>query len=607
MKKLLTALMALATFGAYALDLIPAQNEKGKWGYVDENGKKVISYKYDEAWPFEKGLAMVRKGDSYGMINENAKEVLPVKYDIIERHNSYIFRVAAGGKHKDGVLLDEKYGFVDDSGKELLKPEYDEIGNFADGLAYIKKGQLYGYVNDKIDIVIPCKYNAIGSFTKSGYVWACEGAKFENGSTSSFSGGKYGIFDREGKVIVPVKYKTAGSFIPFVYVPSKETLDKMQFISRTMEEEAGSHYLIRKQIMPHVVFSKLREDAQGFYASNNSDGSKNAVFDLNGRMIVKEGTYNHAFYPTDGMMPIVDKKGRYNFVNVSTGNFLLKQSVYNVWAFQDGVAIINREKDSAELINLEGDPISSTYKEIYPRTDGVYIVKSDADSEYIYYGVINAKGREIVPANYTFIFPPVNGLMASRPKRSNPDKLEPAGYLNTKGEWAIEPQFESIYSFKNDIALVKNADGWGFIDRDGNQVVTCQWASTKIPWPDKNGFHWVSDDESGKAGYMIFDMAQNKVVSTDKYPWNRNFGQDFEGVALAGLDSEHIGIVDTKGNVIIPTVFTFDEVTNAYRYLLDNNKTDWEEFDTYKAKLYSNPKRNKARLNQKIESSLWDY
>ena len=106
---------------------------------------------------------------------------------------------------------------------------------------------------------------------------------------------------------------------------------------------------------------------------------------------------------------------------------------------------------------------------------------------------------------------------------------------------------------------------------------------------------------------MIFDMAQNKVVSTDKYPWNRNFGQDFEGVALAGLDSEHIGIVDTKGNVIIPTVFTFDEVTNAYRYLLDNNKTDWEEFDTYKAKLYSNPKRNKARLNQKIESSLWDY
>ena len=61
--------MALATFGAYALDLIPAQNEKGKWGYVDENGKKVISYKYDEARPFEKGLAMVRKGDSYGMIN----------------------------------------------------------------------------------------------------------------------------------------------------------------------------------------------------------------------------------------------------------------------------------------------------------------------------------------------------------------------------------------------------------------------------------------------------------------------------------------------------------------------------------------------------------
>ena len=139
MNRFFAALLMLCAVGAYAQDLIPDQNKKGKWGFVDENGKKAVDYKYDEANNFVNGLALVRKGDNFGMIDPKGKEIIPIKYDLIEKHNSYIFRVAAGGKHKDGVLMDEKYGFINDAGKVLLNPEYDEIGIFTDGLAYIKK------------------------------------------------------------------------------------------------------------------------------------------------------------------------------------------------------------------------------------------------------------------------------------------------------------------------------------------------------------------------------------------------------------------------------------------------------------------------------------
>lgn len=606
MRIVLTAIMALAAMGVNAIELAPAQNEKGKWGYVDENGQSVIPYKYDEARPFDKGLAMVRKGDSFGMVNESGKEVLPVKFDIIERHNSYIFRVAAGGKHKDGVLFDEKYGFIDDSGKELLKPEYEEIGNFTNGLAYIKKGDKYGYINERIDIVIPCKYNAIGSFNDAGYVWVCEGAKFNKGSETAFTGGKYGILDREGKIVVPVKYKDVGSFIYYVYTPDKNELDKLSKTARTLILEGGSHYLLRKQTIPHTVFSKLY-DAKGFYASNNIDGSKNAVFTLDGEMIVKEGKYQHAFYPTDGMMLVGDKKSMRNYVNLATGELLFKKWIYNAWAFQDGVAVINREKGSAELINLQGDPISNTYKDIYPRKEGIYIVKSNSDPKYLYYGIINSKGREIVKPEYVYIYPPSDGLMACRTKGGNSDEAGPGGYLNTKGEWVVKPVYGPVYSFKNGLALVKGPKGWGYLDYNGNEAVKCRWANTVFDWPGKDGFHWVSDEEGDNVGYMVFDMSKDKVVTTDKYRWVRNFDRDYEGVALAGKDKDHIGVVDTRGHVIIPTEFTFDEVNTAYKYMLATNKTTWEEFDTYKAKLYSNPKRNKARLHHKIESSLWDY
>ena len=60
--------LAVACLGLFvsagAQNLRPQANEKGKFGYVDENGKKVISYKYTEAYRFEEGLAKVKKGDN---------------------------------------------------------------------------------------------------------------------------------------------------------------------------------------------------------------------------------------------------------------------------------------------------------------------------------------------------------------------------------------------------------------------------------------------------------------------------------------------------------------------------------------------------------------
>lgn len=606
MNRFFAALLMLCAVGAYAQDLIPDQNKKGKWGFVDENGKKAVDYKYDEANNFVNGLALVRKGDNFGMIDPNGKEIIPIKYDLIEKHNSYIFRVAAGGKHKDGVLMDEKYGFINDAGKVLLNPEYDEIGIFSDGLAYIKKADKYGYINDQIDVVIPCKYNAIGAYNKQGYVWACEGAGFEKGSTTKFSGGKYGIFDREGKELVPVKYKTVGVFVPYEYHPKKEYLDKLGQHVRTITVESGSHHLLRKNTMPRSVFSKLNENAHGFYASNNSESNKNSVISLDGEIIQKEGKYQTAFYPTDGMMLVIDNKGKYNYINVATGQPLFKKPIALGWAFLDGVAVISRDKNSYELIDTEGNTVSSSYKEIYPRKEGIYIVKSDTDPKYILFGAIDARGKEIIPADHGFVYPPVNGLMACRERDS-----KTAGYVDLRGNWVIEPTYKTAKSFKHGLADVNTDEGWGLINPSGRQIVKPRWKSTKIRGEfGIDGYLWVTDEDNGDKndeGYMILKIDEDRLVSTDKYKWCRNFDRDFDGVAMAGQDDSHIGIIDKQGRVLIPMLFNFDQATVAYKYLLATGKSEWEEFDTYKVRLYSNPKRNKARLHHKIESSLWDY
>lgn len=598
----LTCAIGMSSSFIAAQDLYPDKNEKGKWGYIDNTGKKVIDYKFDEARNFENGKALVRKGDNYGMIGIDSKEIIPIKYNIIERHNDNIYRVAAGGKMQDGVLFNEKYGFVDASGKEILKPEYEEIGLFNNGLAYIKKGNVYGYINDRIESVIPCKYNAVGSFNKDGYVWVCEGASFEKNSTSKFSGGKYGIFDSKGNIIVPVKYKTAGSFIPYVYQPSQETLEKLGTHHKNILQQSGSHHLYRKWTMDRQVFSKLPEDAVGFYASNKSDGYKNAVFNLRGDLLIKDGKYETAFYPTDGMALILDKKNKHNYLNVSTGKMLFKKPIETAWAFEDGVAVVSRDGKGYELIDLEGGSVSSTYKNIFPRKEGVYIVQSDADPQYIYYGVIDPQGREIVTPRQSFIYPAVNGMMACRE-----GDAELSGYRDTKGKWVIEPKFKTAQSFKYGLADVMTEKGWGLIDPTGKEVVKCRWPNSKVRIDGIDGYMWVSDDEGDDAGFMLLKISTDEVVSTEKYKWVRNVGTDFEGIALVGSDKDHIGIFTTEGKLIIPTVFNFNQAMTAYNYLVQTGRSDWEEFDTYRVKLYSNPNRNKAKLTHKIESSLWDY
>ena len=188
---LVAGALSLST-GLCAQNLYPAANDKGKFGYVDENGKKVISYSYKEAYPFEEGMAKVRKGDKYGFINPKGKAIGKIKYTVILPFTGSYCRVAVGGSYKDGILKGEKWGFLNKRGEEILPPEYDEIGEFEDGVAFIRKGDKYGIINENIDIMLEPKQAAVGTFDRFGYCWFAASGKV-NKKTGKLEKGKYGL------------------------------------------------------------------------------------------------------------------------------------------------------------------------------------------------------------------------------------------------------------------------------------------------------------------------------------------------------------------------------------------------------------------------------
>ncbi len=597
MKLYSLALSGLLLIGASpicAQDLIPDQNEKGKWGYVDSAGAKVIDYQYDEAEFFISGKAKVRKGDNYGFINENNETIIPIKYNTIDNFNKTLYKVSAGGKYKDGVLFDEKYGFITHSGEEILKPEYEEIGMFVGGVAYIKSGNKYGYINDSIRVIIPCQFSAVGAFNEDGFCWVNEGGSFEKNSTKKFKGGKFGIYNKNGKIILPVKYKTAGAFIPFKYEYPKVKLDRMSQTEKAICTEGNTHRLLRKWQITMEMFSSFDNGVSGFWGSGKNDGFKNCVVDANGELIFKEGAYDHVFYPEEGFA-IVKEKLTYNYINTATGEKLLPNNVQEAWAFQNGRAVI-KESGTYSMIDQAGNKVTASYKNIYPMKGDVYIVYTQNK-----YGLLDKNGNEVLKPEYHSIYPSSHGLLRIQPQENGL-----IGYINALGKYVIEPKYINAQSFSYGLASVKTNEGWGEIDPTGKEIVKCRWHNTFNKTHDNQRLLWVQKAEGDK--WQCLNMTTDVLAFNNGFGWCSNFDKYHEGIAVVGTDDSHIGCINDKGEIIIPLEMTDIELAiKAYKQFIDSGKEKWTEIDSYRFNINNDDKRNKYRLYDIIDEAHWDF
>lgn len=85
---LLFILFAVAK-GVYAQSLKVKINEKGKYGYVDENGKEIVKCQYDFGEEFLNGAGRITKGNKYGYVNEKGKVVIQPKYKTASYEGDY--------------------------------------------------------------------------------------------------------------------------------------------------------------------------------------------------------------------------------------------------------------------------------------------------------------------------------------------------------------------------------------------------------------------------------------------------------------------------------------------------------------------------------------
>ena len=88
-------------------------NNKRKFGYIDNTGNIVVPCMYTHAAVFSEGMAYVRRGDKFGYIDKTGKEVVKCIYDYACHFSEGLAAVGKNGR----------LGFIDKTGNVIILKE----------------------------------------------------------------------------------------------------------------------------------------------------------------------------------------------------------------------------------------------------------------------------------------------------------------------------------------------------------------------------------------------------------------------------------------------------------------------------------------------------
>jgi hypothetical protein len=121
--------------------LLPFQKEPdGKYGYINERGKVIISPQYANAQVFEEGRAIVNTaedyGSLYGLIDRDANLVIKPEYNEIRSLGEQRWAIGKPIDPKQ-TYIGSKFAIVDINGKHLSEFLYNDVSEYRKGLASV--------------------------------------------------------------------------------------------------------------------------------------------------------------------------------------------------------------------------------------------------------------------------------------------------------------------------------------------------------------------------------------------------------------------------------------------------------------------------------------
>ncbi|MCK5812090.1 MAG: WG repeat-containing protein [Clostridiales bacterium] len=245
-----------------------------------------------------------------------------------------------------------------------------------------------------------------------------------------------------------------------------------------------------------------------------------------------------------------------SFIN-SDGQVISEPVFYGAQPYSDGVFAVNLggsvygkwgyvDLNNQFIIDFE-------YDQVLPFFEGFAPVYKEADNKDWYY--IDKQGNHAFGGKYFYeanIFS--EGLAAVRSSES--DTYGKWGYINTSGEYVIEPQFGEAGTFNEGIASVRIGAGEsgiaGYIDKQGEIIIEPKYAYCGIFSQGLAPVKKTFNTDTADWGYI---NTKGEVVLDFIYGYARSFKNGLAPVIIGDPSKELFRYIDILGNTIIDAQF----------------------------------------------------
>lgn len=441
------------------------------------------------------------------------------------------------------------WGYLGNKGDVVINPQYVVAQEFSDGVAAVRVEERYGYINAKGEFIIKAQYDIANSFF--------------DGIAKVYVNGKPYIINKKGVVLFEHNFSAIGDFFNRTYSVVTTRSDKQGIINR------------KGRLIADTIYSRISEFQNGLavvYVTQKDNKSETnlcneSVIDTSGNMIFPIGKYKYMQICKNGFIKITDtnrtEKGYDYEVITKEGekvhtfyhdNYTLDYS--NV--FRNGIGIINGRGYRSEKLPFEG-AISS---------NGKILFKSSMWKEITYFENERAFARD------------TNNMWYLIDKFGN--KIVKEGYRRVLYSSITDRE---QYLFYNGIAFVQNADGWCGIDSNGivKTIIFNKTMMGNVKLREKD-FIIMARNFSGDEMYYGFWNVKSNKMSKIVYN-NISFKNESENVITVWY-KDKIGYCNTNGDIIYQDsseaeenkVLDIDFMMRGYNYTSSDHKEGLDGF-----------------------------
>jgi hypothetical protein len=296
---------------------------------------------------------------------------------------------------------------------------------------------------------------------------------------------KWGFIDRSGKVVIAPTFDAVKDFSDGVAIVAKDKV--WRYIDKTGKDITG-----------FPASDKLYDFQEGraIFRAGKSVG----LFDNKGTIIVK-AEYEE-IKPFRSGYAKAKKQGRWGYLD-KNGKEVISFDYDDLGDF-DGGPIYGKKGTAFGVV------VNNNFK-IVPGIDRIWDFSASglAPARVLKsVGFINTSGEWVIQPQYTKVRGFVNGLA---PVQFN----KMWGYINERGEWIVQPIYPDAEVFSDDGLAPVKVKQWGFIDATGKMVIPPNYTITvsgfqMFNFSEKGFFNGLARVKS-KQGWAFIDTAGNPL------------------------------------------------------------------------------------------------